>query len=581
MAPVPFIHPVKYPPLMLVIGYLVAIPYLTYVVGDSLYTSYKSLGPVSGTRSRMNQRRKHVPVFLGLAAASLLVAAYYSFKSATLSYKTWAYEHGLDLTPRLLGEDGKHIHHSQNSTETHIGNWLSDTVLYSDTFEIVVERARRFWWGQQIDLGTTAFSLLLATEGRRRKIPFLTAFLALAHLVNLSFAQNLFFAALLLTPSPLPSGTGHLELPIPPLPRSTWARLRGGLAVPKPNGWVPDSRLFYAAITLTFGLTLALPYTVETSDFTKVALLARASTFLPVLLPKTIPVQWGRVLQRPHGAYESLTKLFKFVSFAAFVLHAKTSVVALIANAPNSHYHRHSVFLPWDVEERSRWERSTTALGKVLGSLTDHPAVAAVGWDVLLCALSLGLWTAVRAINARDILVSCMPAYHGNPSTFKWTSSEKGELRDEILNFLEPEADAETEEKTLSNDREKENGMTLRRRGGNGAHTRSASITSEASDDAQAPTAKRGRGRPRKTKQVVVNESDGEDEQDSGSREPRSEADRAYVPTPAVANSTLEGDEVPSEGLDWESASLAWGLAAFGGLASASVGVFGGESVSR
>jgi hypothetical protein len=45
--------------------------------------------------------------------------------------------------------------------------------------------------------------MLLALEGRRRKIPFLWAYLALGHLVNLSFAQNLFYIALLLTPSPL------------------------------------------------------------------------------------------------------------------------------------------------------------------------------------------------------------------------------------------------------------------------------------------------------------------------------------------------------------------------------------------
>lgn len=45
--------------------------------------------------------------------------------------------------------------------------------------------------------------MLLAIEGRRRKIPFLWAYMLLAHLVNLSFAQNLFYLALLLAPSPL------------------------------------------------------------------------------------------------------------------------------------------------------------------------------------------------------------------------------------------------------------------------------------------------------------------------------------------------------------------------------------------
>lgn len=86
--------------------------------------------------------------------------------------------------------------------------WLSDTPIYQDLFEIITEKARRFWWGQQIDLSLVPWSMLLAIEGRRRGIPNLFAFLCLAHLVSLSFAQNLFFAALLLTPAPLPEVGG-------------------------------------------------------------------------------------------------------------------------------------------------------------------------------------------------------------------------------------------------------------------------------------------------------------------------------------------------------------------------------------
>lgn len=85
--------------------------------------------------------------------------------------------------------------------------WLADTSIYQDAFEIVTEKARRFWWAQQVDLSLVPWSVLLAVEGRRRGIPNLFAFLSLAHLVNLSFAQNLFFVALLLTPAPLPEGT--------------------------------------------------------------------------------------------------------------------------------------------------------------------------------------------------------------------------------------------------------------------------------------------------------------------------------------------------------------------------------------
>ncbi|KAI1353093.1 hypothetical protein F5Y01DRAFT_277752 [Xylaria sp. FL0043] len=581
MAPVPFTHPVRYPPLILAAGHLSSVVYLTYAVGDSLYTSYKSLGPVSNTRSRINQRRRFTPVFLGLAITSFLAVVFCSAKSATLSYRTWAYEHGLDMTQRLLGEDGGYPPDSENTSKLYIAQWLSDTPVYTDALEIVAERSRRFWWGQQIDLGMTAFSLILATEGRRRRIPLLTAFLALAHLVNLSFAQNLFFLALLLTPSPLPTGDADLQLPVIPLPTSTWTRLRNKLIHPKPAGWAPNPRLLYAVIVLNCGLTLSLPYAAGTSGFPKVAFLARASTFLPILLPKIIPVNWGNIQQHPHGAYESLTKLFKFLSTAAFALHAKTTLVALLSNAPNSHYHRHSVLLPWNIEERSRWERSTSALGKVLGSISEHPAVAAVGWDVLLCALSLGLWAAVRAINVGDMISTSTPFYNSNLSIFKWTSPDKGTVRNDVLNFLEGEQEQEQKD-----EHEHEDGMNLRARKRLGSAAGSSG-TSEEPHALSTPSKPR-RGRPRKTKHIddldepsPLRGPGRRSQRRNAEKDNKDDDDDAYVPTPATARSALEGDELPPQDLDWESASLAWGLATFGGLATACAGVYGGECISR
>ncbi len=66
----------------------------------------------------------------------------------------------------------------------------------------MAKKARHFWWGQQIDLSMVSWAMFLAIEGPRRRIPSPWAYLSLAHLVNLSFAQNLFYLALLLTPSP-------------------------------------------------------------------------------------------------------------------------------------------------------------------------------------------------------------------------------------------------------------------------------------------------------------------------------------------------------------------------------------------
>ncbi|OTA81595.1 hypothetical protein M434DRAFT_401336 [Hypoxylon sp. CO27-5] len=543
MAPVPFKHPVRYTSLAAVGIHLTSIVYLTCAIATSLYTSYKSISPAQDTRSRIAQRKRLVPAFLGLAVATLSLATYTSIASATLSYKTWAYEHGLDQPERFISDD-EIFPEPENSSKLnflYIAHWLSDTPIYYDAIEIVAEKARRFWWGQQIDLATVAFSMLLSIEGRRRNIPLTAGFLLLAHLVNLSFAQNLFYLALLLIPSPLPSRTGGSKLSVASLRPSRFIS-------PKPTNWHLRPSILLMILCLNYVSIFLLPYAAETPSFVNVALFTRVLTFLPLILPKIAPMSWGTLHSHPHDAYGSATTIFRTISVASFVLHVKSSIAGLIYNIPNSHYHRHSVFFPWDVEERSNWERSTAALGKILGSIFDHPAVTAVGLDVLGCALSLGLWAAVRATDIQDIIESTIPFYNPQRKVERIVKDESPSTP--------IKADSELSEGVVS-----EHPMTLRRRG-RSTRSRGGSVASSSGpSDEGSGTLGRGRGRPKKPKQP--------------------EEECSYKPTPSQVRELVEGDVVPASKLDWESAALAWGLAAFAGLGSASAGVFGGECVSR
>lgn len=454
------------------------------------------------------------------------------------------------MSNSFIGEGG-FLPSTDHPSQLYIGQWLSDTPVYYDALEIVAEKARRFWWGQQVDLATTAFSLLLAIEGRRRRIPLVTAFLALAHLVNLSFAQNLFYLALLFTPAPLSSD--ELELPVAP---SRWRRIRDAVLPPKPANWHPHPLLVYSVLVLNYGSLFMLPYAAETSSFTQNVLITRGSTFLPLILPRIVPVSWGTVHPHPHDAYKSIAKKFRFISTVSFLLHFKATFVALVYNAPNSHYHRHSVLIPWDVEERTTWERSTTSLEKVISSIGDHPVVTAVGCDVLLSALSLGVWAAVRAMSLQDIIRSSVPFYKTNAQSTSAPATKQETPKSHIkVEGAKPDSESELEPP-----------MTLRR-SGRQRTTRLGSIASSNGaneEPAATGTVPRKRGRPRKAKPVEEHEEES-----------------AYEPTPSEARDAVEGDVAPPADLDWESTALVWAFTAVGGLASASAGVFGGECVSR
>ncbi|KAI1213059.1 uncharacterized protein F4807DRAFT_412750 [Annulohypoxylon truncatum] len=548
MAPIPLQHPVSFISLATVGIRLISTVYLIYAVGVSLYTSYKSLGPAQDTRSRLAQRKRLVPVFLGLSITALFLATYTSINSAVLSYRTWAYEHGLDQPERFIPEETLFPEPVNSSIldPVYIAHWLSDTSPYFDNLEIVAEKARRFWWGQQIDLATIAFSFLLSIEGRRRNVPLTAAFLALAHLVSLSFAQNLFFLVLLLTPAPLSQGKESYGLPVVP---SSLIQIRDKYFPPKPKNWYLNPLAFGSALALNYSSTFLLPLAAETPSFANVVFFTRASTFLPLILPEIAPTSWGTIHTHPHDAYRPLTTIYRTVSFMSFVYHFKVAIAGIITSIPNSHHHRHSVFFTWDTEERTNWERSSTAVGKVLGSIYDHPAVMAVGWDVLICVFSLGLWAAVRATNTQHIIYSTYLNY-GFKHKFEYPVEDNKEPGTPV------KADPELSEEVTP-----EHPMTLRHpRRSTKSRVGSAASSSAHSEEGGRTPGKR-RGRPKKTKQP--------------------EEEKPYEPAPSEARDIVEGDVLPASEPDWESAALTWGIAAFSGLGSATAGVFGAECVSR
>lgn len=303
-------------------------------------------------------------------------------------------------------------------------------------------------------------------------------------------------------------------------------RWKNAIFPPKPVNWMPHAFLYFPLLTINFTVLSAMPLLANTPSLKYFVLVTRALTYAPLALPNLVPVSWGVQHSHPHQAYAAYIKLFNFISAAALLLHVKATVLGLAYNAPATHQHRHSIHLPFDVEKRSSWERTSGAFGRLLGATADHPVVGGIGRDVLLSALSIGLWAAVRAIDVSGVLAATIPFY--------------GLHRDGELP-LEPASSP------ASSKRGKPKAITT---GINGTH------------EVDEKGSVRKRGKSRKSKSV---------------------ADAPYEPSPSETASAAEGDALPGRDhvVDYEPAALAWGLTTVGGLGVGSAGVLGAECIAR
>jgi hypothetical protein len=169
--------------------------------------------------------------------------------------------------------------------------------------------------------------------------------------------------------------------------------------------------LQFLPVLWSIAANLLIPFAANTRSFTFILVISKLLSFFPLIIPSVLPVGFGTTHSHPHNVHRTYTTLFKTISVFSFLLHSKESVQALVYNAPGDSYHRHSLLHPFKTEHRSVLNRGSTAVGRVLGAVGDHPAVNAVGWDVLLSGLSTGLWSAVRGFDVHDLFACSVPFY--------------------------------------------------------------------------------------------------------------------------------------------------------------------------
>lgn len=177
----------------------------------------------------------------------------------------------------------------------------------------------------------------------------------------------------------------------------------------KAEGFVPKPALYVLLLVSTFGTTFLIPFASNTPSFMTISVLSRALPFSFLILPYIIPESWGVIHTHPHDTHYTYTTLFRTISTLSTLLHFKSTAIALFSNTPDSTYYRHELLHPFKKEHRSALDRSSTAFGKVFGAILEHPAISAVGGDVLLSGLSLGVWAAVRGLEPSEMLGSSIP----------------------------------------------------------------------------------------------------------------------------------------------------------------------------
>lgn len=178
----------------------------------------------------------------------------------------------------------------------------------------------------------------------RRNIPYLWAYLTISQILPISFAQNLFFVAMLL-------------YPVPDHDRKQW--------IPSPSWQILPLAIYYMNLIL-------LPRTVGTRAFIPVILSTRILLICPLLIShlcsrifRGVPKSTVEVPRAYGAAYWCI------ISCSA-VLFVGQTVIPL---------------------------KDGAGISRVVAAINDQPAVSALGWDFLLAIVSLITWISTGSID--------------------------------------------------------------------------------------------------------------------------------------------------------------------------------------
>lgn len=447
-------------PSLVVAGDILLASGLTYFVGKYvLFKAYTSIPVSQDTRARLEARRKHLIVFGLLSVASLLLAVLSAASTVSLSYRTWAYEMGESVPEHIWGENSLFGGQGHEPTGLVLGRWYHDTPFLRETAEFLASNGTRYWWTQQVLMGLISWSVFLGVEGmhfniihylvvityaltspqtfftdgclgRRRNIPHVWAFMLIAQVLSLSFAMSLFFMAVLLAPVSLPARyeSDHIHTKKPSQSKrsrrgsapsknmtmlESWRQTSASFmhkfghflpprpSQPHPAEWSPHPIAILLPIIGAYSMTFLLPYATSDPLFVPFIAILHGLVFVPIYPHRLLPYAFGHI-----GGRGSTLAIFRTTAYLSFLLHIKQTVSSFIDNDPGTHrYNSYMSYLSLQkrTHKLNAFQRTTNVLQNLLGAIGNHPAVVAVGWDSILCALALISWSVIRGMDAVEL----------------------------------------------------------------------------------------------------------------------------------------------------------------------------------
>ncbi|KAJ2896891.1 uncharacterized protein MKZ38_005112 [Zalerion maritima] len=310
-------------------------------------------------------------LFATLAAISLSTTWYHMFMFFDWSFKDHLSSGGSEVAFASLAtppSPGDLLSASRSPEKLRAEAWLRNTGLFAQAWGAALDSDARAWWTLQIFPMATAWGMWLGREGARRKINLLTMLVLtfLGFLVAISFAMNLSLLVVLCSRAPRkrPTGSGGSG-------RQAHGRGRGRQETKtqhqnggnpetekeeQPSPWSPtpiDMILFANALFIPWTTSLLKEGADRPTDmdFMGPLLLLHVNV---VLLVVGFWVMTG-------------------IEMAGF--RVPGLLIALILVFP-------------------------TLINKsdgVLDALGSHPAVTSVGWDVIMCWISVLAWSFIAA----------------------------------------------------------------------------------------------------------------------------------------------------------------------------------------